>query len=215
MNELDMAKNGMINDSEVIADLKSLEKNKKEQIRATQTNLDLSKKLPKIDNTTIAQKTRPKTTEEAPEKVSPKEQELKNKMHKYFFETLFTESKPDEIDFESIDKYFQDIQIQDTISLGDNGNFNFAGIKGYLVRATINGKKYFMYTDSLDHKNKVKHLDITEMRLLLNTSGNHNDNIYATDINKLKETIDQKLGQIKNKDNWAQLADRLKQKRKK
>lgn len=44
MNELDMAKNGMINDSEVIADLKSLEKNKKEQIRATQTNLDLSKK---------------------------------------------------------------------------------------------------------------------------------------------------------------------------
>lgn len=153
----------------------------------------------------------PVSITEQVEQISSEEQKTRDKMQKYFFKELFTDNKPDEIDFDAIDKYFQDIQIQDTFHIGDdNDNFKRANIEGYLIRATINGNKYFLYTESLDTRSKVKHINIPEIRLLLNTQGEHNSNIYHIDMKKLKEVINNRLQRIANSVNFKKLKERLK-----
>ena len=141
-----------------------------------------------------------------------KEEEPKvyQEMHDYFFEKLLIDSIPNEIDFESIGEYYQNIQIKDTIHIGDDGNYKKAKIEGYLLRALIDGKKYFLYTKSLDEKNKVKHLNIDEIRFLLTTNNESNNNIYDIQLEKIKKIINNRLLQIENKPKFKKLIERLK-----
>jgi hypothetical protein len=184
--EINMANRGIIDKSDVA--------NK-------QFELNLKKEIPLVQ---------PANSNEQAEQISPEEQKTRDKMQNYFFKELFTDSKPDEIDFEAIDKYYQDIQIQDTFHIGDdNDNFKRANIDGYLIRATINGNRYFLYTESLDTRSKVKHINIPEIRLLLNIEGEHNNNIYHIDMNKLKEVINNRLQRIANITNFQKLKERL------
>lgn len=153
------------------------------------------------------------TTEVVPPITKPEELSKEyQEMHDYFFKKLFLDSNPSELDFENIGEYYKNIQIKDTIHLGDNGNFKKSGINGYLLRAIINGKQYFLYTESLDEKSKVKHINTEEITLLISINNIVKGAMYDIPLEKLKEVINNKFLHILGKEKIKALKERLNKK---